>query len=187
MYKLKFQGAFGIPQDEETYIISLTDENEQRAVSIVTDRDMAYEFKDIQDKTVDTSDRLPFVLCSLIKGGMGFHHCIQFHGVKDVGLRAHLVDLMTDARLPLRPDDAVLLSLVSGIDMMADVDVFKYFSTPFNNKSMQVALPILSLPDKMLQVALKEAINQENYESASYIRDEIKRREQHKASETNQL
>lgn len=182
MYKLKFQGAFGIPQDEETYILSLTDEQEERAVSVVTSRSMAYEFRDIQDKAVNTKDRLPFVLCHLIDKGLGFHHRISFHGVKDVGLQANLVDLVTDEHIPLRQDDAVLLSVVAGIDMYADIDVFRYFSTPFNNKTMQVALPILSLPDKMLQVALKEAINQENYESASYIRDEINRRKQQKVS-----
>lgn len=184
MYKLKFHGAFGIPQDEEAYVLFLTDETEKRVVSIVTSRAMAYEFKDIQDKTIDTKNRLPFVLCSLIKKGLGFHHCIQFHGVKDVGLQANLVDLLTDEHLPIRQDDAVLLSVVGGIDMYADMDALKYFSTPFDGKTMLVALPILSLPDKMLQVALKEAISQENYESASFIRDEIKRREQHKTSET---
>lgn len=184
MHKLKFVGAFGLPQDEDTFVLSLCDENEERAVSIVTNRSLAHEFRDFQDETVDTQDRLPFVLCSLIKKGLGFHHNIQFHGVKDVGLQAQLVDLLTDERIPLRQDEAVFLSVISGVEMYADLDVFRYFSTPVNKKSMQVALPILSLPDKMLQVALKEAINQENYESASFIRDEINRRKQQKVGKS---
>lgn len=184
MYKLKFKGAFGIPQDKETYILSLTDENEERVVSVVTDRKMAYTFRDIDDHNKELNTHLPFLLSYLIENGEGFHHSIQFHGVKDVGLKAALVDLVTDKRYPLKSDEAVLLSRIADIDMYADMDVFKYFSTPFGKDNMQVALPILSLPDKMLQVALKEAISQENYESASYIRDEIKRREQLKASET---
>lgn len=183
MHKLKFQGAFGLPQDEETYVLSLIDENEERVVSIVTNRSLANEFRDIQDKNVDTQNHLPFVLCSLIENGLGFHHRIQFHGVKDVGLEASLVDLLTDKHIPLRQDEAVLLSVVAGIDIYADMDVFRYFSTPFSKKAVQVALPILSLPDNMLQVALKEAVKQENYESASYIRDEINRRKQRKQSD----
>lgn len=178
MYKLKYKGAFGIPQDKETYILSLTDENEERAVSVVTDRNMAYTFRDLEEHNPNFKSRLPFLLCYLIENGEGFHHSIQFHGVKDVGLKASLVDLVTEKKYPLKSDEAVLLSRIADIDMFADVDVFKYFSTPFGKDSMQVALPILSLPDTLLEKALNEAISQENYESASYIRDEIKRREQ---------
>jgi len=178
MYKLKFQGTFGIPQDKETYILSLTDEKEERTISVVTDRKMAYTFRDIDNHESGLKATLPFLLSYLIENGEGFHHTIQFHGVKDVGLKASLVDLVTERKYPIKSDEAVLLSRIADIDMFADIDVFKYFSTPYGKDSMQVALPILSLPDKMLKVALEEAISQENYESASYIRDEIKRREQ---------
>ena len=43
---------------------------------------------------------------------------------------------------------------------------------------MSVALPIMSLPDSLLQKALDKAVEEENYEGASFIRDEMKRREE---------
>lgn len=178
MFKLKFQGAFGIPQDKEAYIISLTDEKEERAISILTSRDMAYTFRDMDAHDKKLISTLPFLLSFLLDQEGGFHHCIQFHGIKDRGIKAELVDLISQKNYPINPDEAVLLARIAELDMFADIDTFRYFSTPFGKDSMRVALPIMSLPDKMLQMALKDAINTENYESAGYIRDEIKRREQ---------
>ena len=73
----------------------------------------------------------------------------------------------------------MLLSLTSGFEMCAPLEVLQKFSTPFNKEVMSVALPIMSLPDSLLlQKALEKAVEEENYEGASFIRDEMKRREE---------
>lgn len=43
--KLVYQGAFAIPDAEEACVVTLTDAQEKRALSIVTDKPMANEIK----------------------------------------------------------------------------------------------------------------------------------------------
>jgi len=49
-------------------------------------------------------------------------------------------------------------------------------SIAFDEHARGVAIPINTMDTKRLNVALKQAISSENYELASQLRDEIKRR-----------
>ena len=50
-------------------------------------------------------------------------------------------------------------------------------SVAYRENSRGVSLPVNTISDKMLQSALEKAILEENYELASHLRDEKKRRE----------
>ena len=65
------------------------------------------------------------------------------------------------------------------MEMYTTEMVMKELSTPFNKEnvtSTACSVPLLALPDQMLEKALDCAINEEDYEAASAIRDEIERR-----------
>lgn len=51
--------------------------------------------------------------------------------------------------------------------------------------STSCAVPISALPDQMLEKALDCAINEEDYETASAIRDEIERRKSKRVNNCN--
>lgn len=175
-YKLLYKGTFMIPEADNACVITLTDESEKRALSIVTEKDMATEIKQHENDKQETKDHLVDVLTNII--GVQFaSYRIQILPIRDMGFKAKLVSLMYQKELELRIDEAVLLSLTAKIPIYASLDVLQHFSTPYNKEVMSVALPILSLPDTLLQKALDKAIQEENYEGASYIRDEMKRRE----------
>ena len=81
--------------------------------------------------------------------------------------------------MSIKTDQAVLLSVAADIEMYTTEMVIKELSTPFNKNDMSTtscAVSLLSLPDQMLEKALDCAINEEDYEAASAIRDEIERR-----------
>ena len=64
-------------------------------------------------------------------------------------------------------------------------DLYQYggaseIHSPFRKDVMSVALPIVGLPDSLLKKALEKAVEEENYEGASFIRDEMKRRQEEK-------
>ena len=50
-------------------------------------------------------------------------------------------------------------------------------SVMYMENSRGVSLPVNTISDKMLQAALDKAIADENYELASHLRDEKKRRQ----------
>ena len=176
MYKLIYKGTFSIPEADDACIITLTDEGEKRALYIVLEKEMANEIKMHEKKMEDANCHLVDVFSKVLKDEGAVHYRIVFEGILNQGLKAKLVNVITDASYDIRPEMAVLLSLKTDFEMCTSLDVLQKFSTPYNKNVMSVALPIMSLPDSLLHKALEKAVEEENYEGASFIRDEMKRR-----------
>ena len=176
MYKLIYKGIFSIPEADDVCLITLTDEGEKRALYIVLEKEVANEIKMHEKKMEDADCQLVDVFSKVLKDEGAVHYRIVFEGILNQGLKAKLVNTITDASYDIRPEMAVLLSLKSDFEMCTSLDVLQKFSTPYNKNVMSVALPIMSLPDSLLHKALEKAVEEENYEGASFIRDEMKRR-----------
>lgn len=181
LFDLKYQGVFEIPEGNGACVITLTDENETRALSIVTTRELAMNLKEHEKKLDSVKTNALDILYSQASLQEGFSLCaIVLDAEKDKGFKAylHFARSQGTEEFQVEVDQAVLLSLVSGVQIKATTMAFQYFSTPFNKSVQSVALPIIGLPEPMLRKALDQAIGDENYEMASVIRDEIKRREE---------
>ena len=176
MYRLIYKGIFSIPEADDVCLITLTDEGEKRALYIVLEKEVANEIKMHEKMMEDADCQLVDVFSKVLKDEGAVHYRIVFEGILNQGLKAKLVNTITDASYDIRPEMAVLLSLKSDFEMCTSLDVLQKFSTPYNKNVMSVALPIMSLPDSLLHKALEKAVDEENYEGASFIRDEMKRR-----------
>lgn len=177
-YRLLYRCVFSIPEADDVFVITLTDEAEKRAITIVADKAVADELK-AHERELDNHDHFMDAMTDVLfeDAKMLSDYRILIRGDRDRGYLATLVNGVTGKVRDLRVAEAVLFSVVSGCKMYTTLDVLQHFSTPFNKDVMSVAIPVLSLPSSLLQVALDKAIQEENYEGASYIRDEIKRRE----------
>ena len=80
--------------------------------------------------------------------------------------------------MKVRASDAVLLSLISDIPIYIETSLMARQGTPFNKNATGASLPINILDNKMIEDALAKAIKDENYELASRISEEIKRRKE---------
>ena len=178
--KLVYQGAFAIPDAEEACVVTLTDAQEKRALSIVTDKPMANEIKFRQlDKDVKHPhlvDVLARMICE--RGPQAYHVVFEANG--NIGPKAKLVNATSGSAYSLPQDEAVLLAVTAGLEIFTNMEVLQKFTTPFRKDVMSVALPIVGLPDSLLKKALEKAVEEENYEGASFIRDEMKRRQEEK-------
>lgn len=178
--KLVYQGAFAIPDAEEACVVTLTDTQEVRALSIVTDKPMANEIKfhqlDKDGKHPHLVDVLAKMICE--QGPQNYHVVFEANG--KIGPKAKLVNVITSTEYSLPQDEAVLLSVAAGLEIFTNMEVLQNFTTPFSKDVMSVALPIVGLPDSLLKKALEKAVEEENYEGASFIRDEMKRRQEEK-------
>ena len=76
----------------------------------------------------------------------------------------------------IRASDAVLLFIVADIPFYIESVPMKRQSVLYKENSRGVSLPVNTISDEMLQSALDKAIADENYELASHLRDEKKRR-----------
>ena len=78
----------------------------------------------------------------------------------------------------LRMSDAVLLSIISHIPLYIEERLMERQSVPFDENAKGVSIPINSMDTSRLKAALQNAVDEENYELASQLRDEINRRKQ---------
>ena len=98
-------------------------------------------------------------------------------GITDGCYDVELREVTTGSVFPMYGCEAILLSYVSKgqIPIYMDFDLFMCQSMPVE-KGSNLAVPLNTLDCKLLQVELDKAIETENYELASLLRDEINRR-----------
>ena len=173
--KLVYQGSFAVPDVEEICVVTLSDTQEKRALSIVTDKPMANIIKHHHLEKDIKYLHLVDVLARMIReqGSQAYHIVFECGAMCPW---AKLVNTTSGEEYSLPQDEAVLLAVAADLEIFTDMEVLETFSTPFSKDVMSVALPIGGLPIPFLMKALEKAIDEENYEGASLIRDEMKRR-----------
>ena len=70
----------------------------------------------------------------------------------------------------------MLLATVAGLDMFIEEKLFYRQSMIFDETKEKISLPLNILSQEMLEEALNKAIIEEDFEVASCLRDELKRR-----------
>lgn len=179
---LRFENLQEVVGGEELAVIMLTDEPRQRALSVVCDAEMTRQLllrrRDSRDvcKTM-----LPEVLLQMLPtpyDELASAYELLIVGLYDAQYQVLLMDVGSGASQRIRLSDAVLLTMISGIPLYIEERLMEQQSAPFDEQSRGVAIPINTLETDRLRVALQNAVEEENYELASHLRDEIKRRKQ---------
>lgn len=157
-------------------VILLTDIEEHSQISFLCDNTTQRQFEQRFESPNQSVKYLPEALSQILKSHPG------------VSLSMHIVDIrngqyvvfLTEENLPLsvmiRASDAALLSFVSDIPLYINTQLFRVQSTPYEEGSSMISIPINIMTDNMLQKALDEAVKRENYELASHIKTEQQRR-----------
>ncbi len=174
--KLVFKGVSEIVGANELGLLILTDEAKERQITIVCDKSMAVQLELRVKKIPITRIMLPEVLCKLLKNNVSTNYELLIDGIEDGQYRTILYNNETMEATLIRASDAVLLSIVAGIPLYMDAELMRRQSVAYNANSRGVSLPVNTISDEMLQSALDKAIADENYELASHLRDEKKRR-----------
>ncbi len=186
---LFYDRATAIPAKKDIGLVILADKDKRRQITFVCQRAMAEEMDRRANMPLqgNADDRMPDILGKLL-GKLYPASCrIMILSVRGGKFLAKLVlddSLPTDTpdnTFDIRLSDAVILSLATGIPMIASKELMKSVSTEYTDSSETVIkLPINTLSDKMLAEALEKAISEENYELASRVRDEMKARQESK-------
>ena len=174
--RLIFKGVSEIVGTNDLGLLILTDENHDRQITIVCDKAMAVQLELRVKKIPITRIMLPEVLCKLVKDSSGLNYELVIDDIIDGQYRTLLYNKETLKPTLIRASDAVLLSVVSGIPLYMETGLMKRQAVAYNENSRGVSLPVNTISDEMLQAALDKAIADENYELASHLRDEKKRR-----------
>lgn len=173
---LHIKGISEVVGANDIGIIMVVDQEEKRLISIVCDEMMKQQIELRLNPKPILNTMLPEVLYNVLKNQFGGNFEIVINDVQDGIYRAILVNKDTYQPLSMRASDAILLHLVSRIPLYATQTLMQRQSVPFDATKRGVALPYNSLSTDMLELALKKAVESEEYEVASQLRDELKRR-----------
>jgi bifunctional DNase/RNase len=182
--KLKIKGVSEIVGTSELGILILTDELENRQLSIVCDKTTEHMFGMRLQKLPITEKLLPEVLWKEITMLSDSQFEIIIHDLIDGQYIAILNNVDALTQIPIRASDAILLSMISQIPLYIEENLMDRQSVVYKKGSNGMAIPVNSLDDKMLESALEKAVMNEEYEFASQLRDEINKRKIHKRDDS---
>ena len=169
---LRFENLQQVVGSEELSVIMLTDELRKRLLTVVCDQDMTRQLKLRLSRPDVCRTMLPEVLLQMLPS----HYEMLIVGIYDGQYQVMLMNMGDGNCIRIRMSDAILLSIISKVPLYIESRLMKRQSIPFDENATGVAIPINSMETERLRIALKNAVEEENYELASQLRDEIKRR-----------
>lgn len=160
-------------------IITLTDESEKRALNIICDKTMAAQLQLRSEQVAICKSLLPEVLTAMLQEYVDLKDLeITVYDIRD---GQYLVSLMNSDNYfirQIRMSDAILLHVISNIPISIDKKLMQAQSVPFRPNVERVSIPINVLETDKLREELGKAVEEEDYRLASYINEELKRREE---------
>lgn len=160
-------------------IITLTDEAEERALNIICDKTMAAQLQLRSEQVAICKSLLPEVLTAMLQEYVDLKDLeITVYDIRD---GQYLVSLMNSDNYfirQIRMSDAILLHVISNIPISIDKKLMQAQSVPFRPNVERVSIPINVLETDKLREELGKAVEEEDYRLASYINEELKRREE---------
>lgn len=170
---LRFENLQQIMGNDQLWVILLTDPDKRRALSVVCDDEQARQILiRLKGNRDVTKTMLPEALLQLLPSS----YEMLVVGVFDGQYQVMLMDTSNGNSVRVRMSDAVMLSVISHIPLYIEQRLMDRQSVPFDEHATGVAIPINSMDVARLKAALAHAVEEENYELASQLRDEINRR-----------
>ena len=174
--QVHFGGVSEIVGSSDIGLLNLLNEDETRELVVTCDKQMMYQFA-LRTQPVAGVDRLlPEVLYEVIRNQEGMHLEIDINDIVSGEYSAVLMNQDTLEEIPMRASDAILLSIIGKLPVYADVELMRRQGVAYHPQSSGMSLPVNIISDQMLQTAFDKAIKDENYELASLLRDEMRRR-----------
>lgn len=176
--ELIFKNISEIAGVDDMGLLILTDKACERQIAVPCDKQQLVAFKLRLTKAPVSKTMLPEVLWQATRWFLGRPMEVVIARVNEGRYEAMLTAPELGMQLPIRATDGILLSLISKgkVPVKVEETLFRRQSTPYSKDSAGLSLPINTITDKMLEVALQKAIQNENYEMAGHLRDEMKRR-----------
>jgi hypothetical protein len=173
--RLRFENIQQIVGSEESLsVIILTDETRQRALTVVCDEPMSRQILMRLQNPTACRILLPESLIEMMPTD---DYELTVFGLHDGQYQVVLANSDYSRTKRMRMSDAVLLTLIdSKIPLYIEEKLMDRQSVAFEEKAQGIAIPINTMDSRRLSYVLQQAIEQENYELASQIRDEINRR-----------
>lgn len=188
--QLKIQGVADICSTHKASLIIITDLEEQHQISVVCDEVTRHGFIIRRGKYTDNKEHaakvtetlamaLPETFSAIIKQITNIKLAVVILSIYDGQYQALIEDQITGQAFPIRISEGVLLCYADqSIPLFIEESLWLRQSVPYMGDQAQgVAMPLNTLNVEMLKQALQKSIDEEKYELAKLLKEEIDRRQ----------
>ena len=177
--KLSFKGLSIVKGSDEMMLMMLIDESQKRQLIVPCDWFVGRQIRLLVEKKNSVEkfqDTALEVLADMMQPALQNDYVLRIYRFDNAIYHTCLYNRQTGESKSVRCTDGVLLAIVGEFPIYASLDVMRLQSSPYDAKAVQVPLPLNLLSDKLVEDALQKAIEEEDYETASNLRDELKKR-----------
>ncbi len=176
LVRLVYKSVNEIVGNDDVGILLLTNEEGTRQLSMVCDKHMVYQFRLRLSKAEIVDKLLPEVLWQVVVRSLDMKFQVIINDLIDGQYKTllYMPDILQ--AIPVRASDAILLAHISDIPIFIEENLLLRQSVPYNEDSPGVSVPVNVITTDMLKKALDKAVDEENFEQASQLRDELLRR-----------
>lgn len=178
--ELIFKNISEIAGVDDIGLLILTDMACEQQIAVPCNKKQLDSFRLRLSQAPVTKSMLPEVMWQATRWFLDRPMEVVINEVNEGQYKALLIAPELGMQLPILASEGILLTLVSKgqVPIKMEEHLFRRQSTPYNKDNAAISLPINTITDKMLDTALQKAVQNENYEMAGHLRDEMKRRDE---------
>ena len=157
-------------------VVRLIDIDEQRAICVICDKAMTEQMTIRFNRLPGYQRMLPEVLLDMFAAKEKANMELMVYDIIDGQYSVTLLNKYTLEHRPIRMSDAVLLHFISKIPIYIEEGLMQRQCTRYTPDAVGISIPINTLDTERLNQELERAIEAEDYHLASYLHEEIQRR-----------
>lgn len=165
---------------KDVALVSLVNATETRQIVVSCELEMRDLIMKYMTDRPETQMLFPSVVNDILATRDKSSLEVRINGVKDGVYQTEIYDRLTQKSFPIRCSDGIFMSVACKLHICASAEVMRLHSIPYVTGATKVGLPLSVLSEKLLKNSLQMAIETENYEMASNLRDELNKRHKDK-------
>lgn len=165
---------------KDVALVSLVNATETRQIVVSCELEMRDLIMKYMTDRSETQMLFPSVVNNILATRDKSSLEVRINGVKDGVYQTEIYDRLTQKSFPIRCSDGIFMSVACKLHIYASAEVMRLHSIPYVTGATKVGLPLSVLSEKLLKNSLQMAIETENYEMASNLRDELNKRHKDK-------
>lgn len=175
--KVHLQAISQIVESRDVNLILLVNEENDRQLAVMCDQDVSRQLgRRLEHKEMGWEQHLPEVCVALLSLA-GEDFALHINSIDNGVYKASFVNLRTKIATPIKCSEGILMAVVGEYPIYVDEGLMRAMSAPYSASSTRAALPISAIPDHLIKKSMDKAIQDEDYELASELKQELSRRE----------
>lgn len=175
--RLRYHRLAEIVGTDGLAILTLTDENDRRALNVVCDQSMRHQLQMRAEQHDLCNLLLPEVMLMMLNDYVDVKKLeLTIFGIHEGQYLVSLLNQDNYSIHQIRLSDAVLLHVMANVPLYIDEKLMESQSIPFDSEQTRISIPINTIDTEKLKAELDKAVEDEDYRLASYIKEELSKR-----------